>query len=266
MVDLGVLGAYTGSNIHDTSWDGTVAVGDVFNGSSDRAVRWTSAAGWELFGDIPGGVNYNASSAISGDGNVIGGYAQIPGGNFVGFRWTSGSGMQSIGNLGGTGSTYVHAIDYNGNIIVGESTNLAGDTEAFVWTSTGGMVGLGNLAGGVFSSSIYAMVSDGSRFYGSSVGTAGNTGIVWDSVNGMRDIRDVLANDFGLGSVLINFDITAVTAVSADGLVLAGTGWNRTVWAPEGWVVVLPEPATYVQIIAGLGLLASVALGRFRVR
>lgn len=267
MTDLGVFGVYTGSNIHETSWDGTVAVGDVFNGSSDRAVRWTSAGGWQLLGDVTGGVNWNASSAISGDGNVIGGFAQLSGGNFVGFRWTSGGGMQSIGNLGGTpGFAYVHAIDYSGDILVGDSINIAGDTEAFMWTSAGGMVGLGDLAGGAFASSIYAMVPDGSRLYGRSIGAAGYTGIVWDSVNGMRDIRDVLTNDFGLGSVLVNFDILAVTSVSADGLVLAGTGWNRTVWAPEGWVVVLPEPATYAQMLLGLGLLASVASRRFRVR
>jgi len=78
--------------------------------------------------------------------------------------------------------------------------------------------------------------------------------MIWDSVNGMRALRDVLIYDCGLD--LTGWSLDGATGISADGLTIAGNGSNPS-GNDEAWVAVIPEPAT-------LGLLSLGGLGLIR--
>lgn len=61
------------------------------------------------------------------------------------------------------------------------------------------MVGLGDLPGGVFYSEALATSADGSIIVGQSVpASSSGRAFIWDEVNGMRDFKEVLTDDFGL--------------------------------------------------------------------
>ena len=139
-------------------------------------------------------------------------------------------------------------------------------SQAFRWTESGGMDGLGDLPGGDFDSSAKDTTADGSIVVGRSnvLGgqlTSSSDPFIWDEVHGMRNLVDVLTNDFGLGAALAGWNLTEATAISDDGRVIIGNGIN-----PDGnfeaWrAVLVPEPST-----ALLGGLACVGLLTFRRR
>jgi uncharacterized membrane protein len=131
--------------------------------------------------------------------------------------------------------------------------------EAFRWTEAEGMVGLGDLPPGDYGSSAYAVSGDGSIIVGTStVGTPirtnpVETGIwtsiedwriarafIWDQAHGMRNLQDVLINDYGLD--LTGWTLTIARDISDDGRTIIGDGIN-----PEGqsqaWIARLPAPA-----------------------
>ena len=59
--------------------------------------------------------------------------------------------------------------------------------------------------------------------------------MIWNAKHGMRNLRDVLVNDFGLGPSLAGWTLWEATSISDDGLVIAGTGRNPG-GQGEGWV------------------------------
>ena len=85
----------------------------------------------------------------------------------------------------------------DGSVIVGVGYS-SGNGEAFRWTQAG-FVGLGDLSGGSFGSAAAAVSADGSTIVGSgTIAAPGERGFIWDAAHGMRDLQDVLVNDFGL--------------------------------------------------------------------
>jgi probable HAF family extracellular repeat protein len=145
--------------------------------------------------------------------------------------------------------------------VVGQSSGAYG-YEAFRWTQGTGMIGLGSLPGG-FVSAATGVSADGSVIVGYSVG---GEVFVWNSTQGMRSLREILTNDYGL-------DLTGWGAlsyagnpqVSADGLTIVGQGWNPN-GNLEAWIARLnpqnnpsvPEPSS----ILGLGLFSLVGFLR----
>lgn len=81
------------------------------------------------------------------------------------------------------------------------------------------------------------------------VGMGGNVAWIWDEVHGMRDLKQVLEQDFSLD--LTGWLLREARAVSADGLTIVGEGVN-----PEGhweaWRAVIPEPNTAALLALGL--------------
>ena len=107
--------------------------------------------------------------------------------------------------------------------------------------------GLGDLPGGEFSSFPWAVSADGSVVVGD--------GFIWDSTNGMQNLRDVLV---GLGLDLTGWTLRE-SYISGDGLTIAGSGTNPS-GQREAWIAVIPEPST--SLLLGLGVAGLAVLRR----
>ncbi|MDB9418679.1 PEP-CTERM sorting domain-containing protein [Microcystis aeruginosa] len=270
MVGLGDLpGGIFDSKATGVSADGSVVVGNG-TGFYGTAFRWTQATGMVGLGYLPGGGYYAASSAtgVSANGSVVVGNSTSANGIEVlgwqeAFRWTQGTGMVGLGDLpGGIFWSSAQNVSADGSVVVGQSSGAYG-LEAFRWTQGTGMIGLGSLPGGLFVSAATGVSADGSVIVGYSVG---GEVFVWNSTQGMRSLREILTNDYGL-------DLTGWGAlsyagnpqVSADGLTIVGQGWNPN-GNLEAWIARLnpqnnpsvPEPSS----ILGLGLFSLVGFLR----
>ncbi len=133
------------------------------------------------------------------------------------------------------------------------------------------MVGLGDLPGGETTSSAYDVSGDGSIVVGDS--NAGSpdddspTAFIWDSGNGIRNLKDVLETDYGLD--LTDWQLQRATGISDDGNTIVGTGINPD-GVEEGWLFAVNELPVPVPMLSppGVamlgGLLMLGAIGRLR--
>ncbi|MCH7814614.1 MAG: PEP-CTERM sorting domain-containing protein, partial [Planctomycetes bacterium] len=111
------------------------------------------------------------------------------------------------------------------------------------------MTGLGELPGGDFVSQADGVSADGSVVVGQSNSASGDEAFIWDSVHGMRSLRDVLINDFGLGPQLNGWTLSHATDISNDGMNIVG--WGYVNGDRRAWFANIPEPATLS--LLGLG-------------
>jgi hypothetical protein len=126
---------------------------------------------------------------------------------------------------------------------------------------------LGDLPGGDFGSDAMAVSADGSIVLGQSralpTESIGYSGVgdykafVWDPAHGMRDLQDVLINEYGLGNALAGWQLIRATDISNDGLSIVGSGFNPA-GDIEAWLVRLDRPLN-VPEPAGLILLVPMA-------
>lgn len=191
MVGLGVLPAdvgttYAKSRATDVSADGNVVVGySLGRGSGDNAeaFRWTSSGGLTGLGFLPGG-NDSRAMAVNADGSVIVGSATKPGTyvaqEVTAFRWTSGSGMQTVSawltangvNVGTNTFTDAVGVSDDGNVIIGKG-QINGTTQQYIARvntsggGSGGGTGGGDTGGGT---------SGGGTGGGTGGGSGGSTG------------------------------------------------------------------------------------------
>jgi probable HAF family extracellular repeat protein len=262
------LGKLAGGNGHaralGISGNGSVIVGEsgsTFAGiGSLEAFRWSQADGMVGLGDLPGGTNSSHAYAASLDGSVIVGDGSIAGGASRAFRWTASGGMADLGALGGYVSSGAFGVALDGNVVVGANVSSTGTQQAFRWTQATGMVGLGDLPGGTFFSQARGVSADGNRIVGISAGANGSLGdaFIWDPVNGIRDLQDVLPTEFGI-TVPAGWLLRSATAISADGRYIVGYGKNPDDQV-EAWLVDLganvPEPSGLLLIAAGCAIWA----------
>lgn len=252
---LGRIPGY-GTNAHLTtgiSNDGGRIVGWGYNASGQNTQAWLWENGTMMGLGTLGGQPGSASSAngISGDGNVV-----VGGSDGQAFRWINGN-MMGLGYLPSpfpgpevSLGSYAASASGDGSFIVGASNAIDYSTdqyqvEAFRW-SNGVMTGLGDLPGGDFFSSASAVSADGSVVVGQGTGANGEVAVIWDSLNGMRDLRDVLVGDFGLD--LTGWTLRYVSDISSDGTVIVGTGINPN-GDYEAFRAVVPEPSSLSLII-----------------
>lgn len=103
------------------------------------------------------------------------------------------------------------------------------------------MIGLGDLPGGTFSSAALGVSDDGLVVVGyGSNSSSDDEAFIWDEVNGMRSLQDVLVNDYGLD--LTGWTLERATDISADGRTLVGWG-NHSGYGQEAWIAMLGPPA-----------------------
>ncbi|MBC8009687.1 MAG: hypothetical protein H7067_06290 [Burkholderiales bacterium] len=131
------------------SGDGATIVGrssSTLSGENNHeAFRWTAAEGTTGLGALSGSATSEAI-AVSIDGSVVVGNSPPSGSGGVqlGFRWTSESGIVSLGDLpGGLDNSSAQGVSADGAVIVGYGSNAGNKTEAFRWTAASGPVGLG---------------------------------------------------------------------------------------------------------------------------
>ncbi len=252
------------------SSDGSVIVGE---GISSRSVQTTEAFRWTKEGGVIGlgdlflddGV-YSWSTGGSGDGTVVVGVAHNENKQFEAFRWTEQGVMEGLGDFeGGTHKSSADGISSDGTTIFGSSNSDKG-TQAFRWTREEGMVNLGSLPEGYNNDTSEGMLhshaidasADGSIIVGEMNGlNDSNDAMIWDEVNGIRSIQQLLI-DLGLDNELQGWDLIEATGISDDGRVITGRGEkinDANVVVTEAWVAVIPEPSSLaLLLIAGTAI------------
>jgi uncharacterized membrane protein len=199
-------------------------------GYGSEAFRWTAEGGMKPLGYLPG-TNFSSATGVSGDGKVVFGQAGIFF-NSTGFRWTEETGMTPIPALNSLQSTILNAANFDGSILVGSSAYQ--------------IVPL-----------VYLEIDGIPQFFT-------NSAVIWDAAHGMRELKAVLAADYGID--LPGWKLTEATDISDDGRTIIGNGINP-LGQEEGWVVHLnpvavPEPAAWAMFAIG----ACVALDYRRRR
>ncbi len=247
IVSLGCLqnvndpnGLETSSVAYDISADGTLVVGAISSQSGKEPFLWTKLDGIQTFGNLSGGYSWGEARGVSADGSVIVGFSSSASG-VEAFRWTKIDGMVGLGDLpGGKFRSEAYGVSSDGSVVVGWSHSQSGG-EAFRWTASDGMQGLGDLPGGNFQSWAYDVSGDGSIIVGFSVSALNSDGseaFIWDVNNGMRSLKNVLANDYDLD--MSGWRLEKATGISDDGMTVVGEGLNPR-GIPKGWVATFPD-------------------------
>ncbi len=222
--------------------DGGVILG---SGTDDTGTKGASFNG----GPSDLGIGDVIPQAISGDGRSFVGTTANDAFDGRAEATLFSGGARLLGVLPGVlASSQALDISQDGSTVVGQSNRRAAgtgarETEAFRWTAETGMVGLGDLPGGDFDSRAFATSGDGSIVVGESETSSGGAtrAFIWDETNGMRDLKQALRDDFGLGTPGFT-RLNEATGISADGRVITGSGVNFSNRL-EAWVVIL-DPLT----------------------
>lgn len=247
LTDLGTLGDsdVPSSEALGISEDGSVIVGAVLRitsnppgGPHPEAIMWKNKTPTGL-GQLPGGFASKAY-AVSANGYVVVGRAETNKG-VEAFRWENNV-MSGLGDLpGGVFESEARGLSCDGKVIVGYSRSQNGG-EAFRWES-GQMVPLGDLPGGQFWSVAHGVSADGKFVVGHGNTASGVEAFIWDSWRGMRNLKDVLINDYSLGATLSGWVLESAQAITtvAGSLIVVGIGTNPK-GEKEAWITEFDTP------------------------
>ena len=172
--------------------DGSVIVGTGCSEIGLEAFMWTEAGG--MVG-LDGGLDdfkFNSADDVTNDGSLIVGNSFSQSGAAI--IWTAIDGVMFIDDP--PLSFNAISVSSDGTVISG-ADHTTGSQIAVKWTEEDGLVLLGALPGDI-GSFAFDVSPDGSIIVGSSSGGSGSTAFIWDEVNGMRNLKQVLENDFGL--------------------------------------------------------------------
>lgn len=268
VMSLGFIPGGTSSSANDVSADGTVIVGhgsdynpDVKGSGIRQAFRWTAAQGMVGLGWLPGGfLDSSTALAVSADGSVVVGGSSSANGSEA-FRWTVAEGMKGLGILSGASFSRATGISGDGNTIIGHN-GFSNHNRAFRWTAAEGMIELGTLPGHNVSEANFVSF-DGSVIVGrSTVDFNPSRAFIWDKVNGMRDLKDVLLAG---NPNLTGWTLHTAESISADGQTVAGYGINPN-GDTEGFTAFLEaKPAQLLNISTRMQVLTGdrVLIGGF---
>ena len=242
MVYLGSLGGTEGGVARDVSADGSVVVGYSSNANFNlEAFRWSAGGGMAGIGDLPGGTFNSQASGVSGDGTLVVGPASTSSSPYnTSFRWTAGGGITGI-----VPTTFrAFGITGDGHFAFGDNLGRAARLDL----QNGALLTIPHVpipGLNTDTDQAWAANADGSVVVGlhnlSLINEFFGRAFMWDAAHGTRIIQNVLINDFGLGAELAGWELNNATAVSDDGLTVAGYGF-----APSGeqaaWMARLPAP------------------------
>lgn len=234
------------------SADGSVAVG--FEATLNQGWMWREGVGTVAI--QPPGTQFGEAYDVSRDGmRVVGRASGKP------FIYTHGAGYQTLPALNDHEVTAFRRISADGQIIVG--TGYTGGStvqvgEAFRWTPQSGYVSLGEIGPvpGTFIQTYFADAVNGDgTLIGGSQGS--RRAWIWDPVNGMRDLKQVLVGDYGFN--LDGWTLEQVFDISADGRYIVGAGFftSGTANIQSSFVAIIPSPAgAGALMVAGILCLA----------
>ena len=94
----------------------------------------------------------------------------------------------------------------------------------------------------------------------SSEGGRGSEPFIWDADHGMRNLTDVLRDEYGLGESLAGWNLGEAEDISDDGRTIVGLG-NQGPWIAYLGTPV-PEPSTLALVIVALCIAPAFALRR----
>ena len=221
-----VAGGSFESYAYDVSADGTVIAARGRDGFGHEACRWTAATGMQSLTETS---SRSLAYGISANGRVIAGEH-----NGQGFRWTQSGGMEIIGGH------CCEGVSADGSVVVGRG-NFTSGWGAFRWTQSGGIQELGDLPGGNYNSYASDVSADGSFVVGKGTTDLGSEAFIWDAINGMRNFKVVLENDYGLD--LTGWQLANIKSLSGDGLTFVGTGYNPSGYI-EAYIATISQPST----------------------
>ncbi|MFM9994755.1 MAG: hypothetical protein ACKVU4_03015 [Phycisphaerales bacterium] len=226
--------------------DGRVVVGDIQIGDARTAIRWSAATGAVALGDLPGGLFISYGVGVSAAGDVVAGMGTDASDIGKACRWRladpAGGAVvltQLPGFPGAPAWAYniARALTADGRIAVGEAMHAPGVVEACLWTTTDQIIGLGNLRPGdetyAKGVSTRALVVVGESFT-----PPRSLAFLWTPAHGMRDLKRVLEDGYGLD--LNGWELEIAFGVSDDGQRIAGSGYYHGV--REAWTATLPAP------------------------
>lgn len=260
MTSLPRLPGATQATARDVSADGKIVVGGSSSSSSTlgnmEPARWDSGV-VSAIGDLPGGSVEGIAQAISDSGDVIVGYS-ISSSGLEGFRWSTSGGLKGLGGLPSnpyTLSSEALAVSSGGDLIVGYARGELGYYEATVWTDVTDIRSLGRDPLSKYSTYAKGISEDGTIV----VGESNNRAFIWNTGQGMRDLKAVLEGDFGLD--LEGWTLLEATGISDDGTTIVGRATLNGVSGYQGFVAVIPEPNSLILCLVSL---ASVCIHRNR--
>lgn len=256
LVELGWSNGFGGGNgwaPPSISADGSVIVGAGDHNGGGEAFRWTAATGMVGLGFLSGGLQ-SFAAGVSGDGSVVVGSGHTPNG-LQAFHWTAATGMVGLTPTAQYSEGRALAVSADGTAVVGWGRDPNTYVQPFRWTAATGTVQLES-SGGLITGLATGVSADGSVVVGQADVGYGLQDFYWTAAGGVRGLREVLIDDYGLGSQLAGWTLqSGELSVSADGRVIAGFGSNAA-GSGGGYIAKLdPSPplptVTAVQVIDG---------------
>jgi uncharacterized membrane protein len=241
-MDLIPEGAPCGADLstaYDLNYDGSIGVGLAWIGCDARAFKWVQGVGAVNLGSSG---NSSRATAISTDGMVTVGFDEHPS---AGYRrpaiWTDDvTGPQLIAGEDAAGECYNASSD--GAMVVGQIDGMAMYYDELV-----GAVNIGTLPGDEGFGALALDVSEDGKV----VGYSGNPffsiprAFIWDVVNGMMPLTDYLIAEGVTGWE--DYGIFSATAISDDGLTIAGTYEDPSVFPPYGTYIIQLEGSVSIE-------------------
>jgi len=263
--EISFLGNVEGGNSCDAfyssglgiSTDGSTGVGMGWINCGTEAFYWTDENGIVGLGLYEG--QSTKAQAVSGDGQLIGGWAQTS--NRATCLWDRDGNITLLGSLQ-AGNDYgeVQAINNDGTQVVGYCAGNAGNnTEGFVWTEEGGMFGLGVPPNSAATNRSLAMdISENNVVIGQYLNETPvfyKACIYTEETGEFVNLRDYLLS-LGMEEIQ-GWDLQRAFCISDDGNVFAGygkdpannwTGWRIRIIVGEAPGETLLVPSEYSTI------------------